>query len=175
MIDPMEVAEIRQKLLAMIRERLFGDGPWLADPETCAALDEKLRPFGLDELDPSSRPTLIDNGNRMIVGTLRPTLLGREINVDLMMVFLGMWPDYEVPYILYTNGLISEQEMREALARMDERDELDEQTLDTRWSRPAPEIPPAARLRFYERAAITTVLLPLVRRAFERAERMGLL
>jgi hypothetical protein len=109
------------------------------------------------------------NIDGMIISTPRPTLLGREINVDLMTAFLGMWEDYDTPYILYADGLISEQEMRETLARMDELNELDE----PRWSRPSWEYSATERLRFYERAAITTVLLPLVRRAFERAESMG--
>ena len=97
---------------------------------------------------------------------MRPTLLGREVNVDLDLIttFLGMWEDYEVTYNLYTNGLISDQEKREVEDRMDE----------------VPEVP-TDMLRFTGLkeqdylAAMEAVMLPLVRRAFERAERMGLL
>jgi hypothetical protein len=153
-IDPMKTAEIRQKLLAWVRERLFGGGRWLADDEIRKALAEKLELFGLEELDDPS------------TGTLRPTLLGREVNVDLDLIttFLGMWETYEVTYNLYTNGLISDQEKREVEDRMDE----------------VPEVP-TDMLRFTGLkeqdylAAMEAVMLRLVRRAFERAERMGLL
>ena len=47
-IDPMQAAEIRQKLLAWVRERLFGGGRWLADDEIRKALAEKLELFGLE-------------------------------------------------------------------------------------------------------------------------------
>jgi hypothetical protein len=40
----------------------------------------------------------------------RNTLLGRELHFDLLMVFLGLWDEWEIPGILEDHGLIDDLE-----------------------------------------------------------------
>ena len=128
--------EILRTLHAMIRYRLFESGEPASGAEL-EALREKLELLGLAEPDAApgtSRPIF-------------PTFLSRQINVQLMQAFLSMWEEYEIPYILYKNGLISadeEDRIMDVLNEIDDREKM--------W--------PA--------------LLPLLRQAFERANLMGL-
>jgi hypothetical protein len=74
--DPMK-SEVLQTLHAMIHERLFGRGPWLVpSSEFNDAVAEKLQLLGLHE--PGELPD-----------SHRSTALGREVNLQLMMVFMG--------------------------------------------------------------------------------------
>jgi hypothetical protein len=45
--------------------------------------------------------------------TERATPLGRELNIDLMQVFMGMWEPYEISMILEDYGLLTEDEILE--------------------------------------------------------------
>jgi hypothetical protein len=119
-----ERSEVIQTLHALIHERLFGDGPWLAAREITTALIKKLDAMGLNEPIPE-KPN-----------THRLTALGREVNIELMQVFMGVWCEYEIPMILEEYGLLSEEEIDEIYERFE-----------------CGESPEA-------------VLLPLVRRAF---------
>ena len=83
-----------QDLHLMIDYRLFSDRPWLADRESCAALNKKLDEFGLQERVPG------------MIDTTRCTKLGAELNLDLMMVFMGLWEECSMVEILVDNGLI---------------------------------------------------------------------
>jgi hypothetical protein len=78
----------------MMDTRLFGDRPWLADRENCAALYKKLDEFGLQERVPG------------MIDTTRCTKLGAELNLDLMMVFMGLWEECSMVEILVDHGLI---------------------------------------------------------------------
>jgi len=78
--------------------RLFGSGPWLADRESCVALQTKLEQMGLEERVPGERDTR------------RITPLGKELHSDLVMVFLGLWDEYEIPMILEDHGFIDDLE-----------------------------------------------------------------
>ena len=40
----------------------------------------------------------------------RSTPLGGELNLDLIMVFLGLWAETEIPWILEENGLMDDCE-----------------------------------------------------------------
>ena len=67
---------------AAMDSRLFGEGDWLADRESCAAVDRLLHEHGfLSQLSDSSS---------------RCTALGHEANVDLLMCFLGLWDEWEI-------------------------------------------------------------------------------
>ena len=58
--------------------------------------------------------------------TWQITPLGKELNVDLFQVFLGLWCEWEVPLILEEHGLLTESEF----------DALCESTLsDADWER----------------------------------------
>jgi hypothetical protein len=36
--------------------------------------------------------------------------LGKELNLDLLMVFMGLWDEWEVPYVLEDFGLIDKSQ-----------------------------------------------------------------
>jgi hypothetical protein len=117
-------SEVIQTLHAMIHERLFGTRSWRADRETGWAVDRKLKALGLNEPVPG------------MPNAEQATPLGRELNIDLMQVFIGFWDPCEIPLILEDHGLISEDEILEVEERCEDGED--------------PE----------------AVLLPLVRRAF---------
>ena len=50
--------------------------------------------------------------------TWRITPLGKELNVDLFEVFMGLFDEWEVPYILEDHGLVDEWESDSICARM---------------------------------------------------------
>ena len=92
----------------MVVARLFGRQPWLADRETISAYDRKLIQMGLVEqvcVEPQ---------------TWRNTPLGKELDVDLFQVFIGLFCEWEVPSILENYGLLSESETDAILERMTE-------------------------------------------------------
>jgi len=92
----MEKRTVVQGLHALMVTRLFGGCPWLADRKTCDALGRKLNELGLQEFVP---------GDNL---TTRSTALGNELHVDLVMVFIGLWDEWEIPMILEDYGLIDE-------------------------------------------------------------------
>jgi hypothetical protein len=118
----------------MIHERLFGNRQWLVNRETAWAVDKKLKELGLNEPVPG-KPN-----------TEQATPLGRELNIDLMQVFMGMWEPYEMPMILEDHGLLSDDEILEVEMRLE--GPLEEEDFEA-------------------------VLLPLVRRAFFQHFRAG--
>ncbi|NNE85807.1 MAG: hypothetical protein HKN28_17730 [Alphaproteobacteria bacterium] len=93
---PLEKRAVIQGLHAMMVTRLFGGRPWLADRETCDALRRKLCELSLEE------PVSDENH------TTRPTALGNELLLELVMVFIGLWDEWEIPWILEDHGLIDE-------------------------------------------------------------------
>ena len=97
-------AEIVAELEAMAWHRLFTCRQWLAGRETAYAVNQKLIKMGLLE--------------RISSDTWQTTPLGRELNVDLFEVFMGLFDEWEVPYILEDHGLIDEWESDSICARM---------------------------------------------------------
>ena len=92
----MNKSAVIRELHAMMDTRLFSGHQWLADWEACVALDRKLYAMGLQERVPEEKYTS------------RNTSLGRELRVDLVMVFIGLWDTWEVPRILKQYALIDE-------------------------------------------------------------------
>ncbi len=90
----MEKRAVIQDLHAMMVTRLFGGRPWLADREACGALSKKLDKLGLQERVPGESLTT------------RSTALGNELQLDLVMVFIGLWVEWDMPAILEEYGLI---------------------------------------------------------------------
>lgn len=81
----------------MIDLRLFGRA-WLVDREASAAVHARLVLMGLEE---------------RLMGeteTWRITPLGKELQSDLALVFVGYWDHWEVPSILAEYGLIDRDE-----------------------------------------------------------------
>ena len=102
----MNKAKIIAELENMVVARLFGRQPWLADRETSSAVNRKLIQMGLVEVvcvEPE---------------TWRSLPLGKELDVHLFEVFLGLFDECEVPMILERYGLIDESEADVIYARM---------------------------------------------------------
>jgi hypothetical protein len=93
------------ELYTLAEQRLFGDGLWPAEGETLYALRRKIDEAKLWELVPGTNDTY------------RPSPLGRAVNVDLLMVFLGLWDDADIPLVLENQGLMSEDEMDDVFER----------------------------------------------------------
>ena len=94
----MNKNEVFSELLSLVVARLYGGHPWPADRETVEALNRKLLQLGLIKQVPGE------------IDAVRDTALGEEQNLDLIMVFLGIWDECEVPGILEKYGLINEVE-----------------------------------------------------------------
>ena len=94
----MNKAKIIAELENMVVARLFSGQPWLADRETCSAVERKLVQMGLVE--------------RVCVEleTWQNTPLGKELDVDLFQVFMGVWSEWDVPIILEEHGLLNDSE-----------------------------------------------------------------
>jgi hypothetical protein len=93
----MSKAEIVVELEAMVSHRLFGCQRWLANQETVSAINQKLIKMGLVE--------------RISSDTWQNTPLGKELDVDLLLVFMGFFEASEVALILEHHGLIDEREL----------------------------------------------------------------
>ena len=92
----------RSKLLtqihAIVDARLFSGRPWLPDREACDALRRTFVQMGLYEQDPGDTETSWK------------TALGKEHHLDLIMVFAGLWWEFEMASILEEHGLIDQSE-----------------------------------------------------------------
>ena len=97
-VSAMNKAEIIAELEEMVAARLFGGQPWLADEETCSAVHRKLIQMGLVE-QVRDEPL-----------TWQITPLGKELDVDLFEVFMGIKWKCDVPIILAEHGLLNELE-----------------------------------------------------------------
>jgi hypothetical protein len=91
-------AAIICKLHEITDHYLFGPGTWPIDRELLGTFFNTIRELGLDEDVPDSP------------GSTRCTDLGRELNLDLISVFVGAWDLLEIPWILESNGYLEEDE-----------------------------------------------------------------
>jgi hypothetical protein len=101
---PMAKAEIIAELENMVAARLFSRQPWLADRETISAVHRKLIEMGLVDVDWGISP------------------LGKELDVELFEVFMGLFAEWEVPIILEHYRLIDDAECDAIYARMEDAD-----------------------------------------------------
>jgi len=106
----MNKAKIISELENMVVARLFGRQPWLADRETYSAVKRKLIQMGLVEVV-SVEPQ-----------TWRATPLGKELDVDLFQVFMGIIYEWDVVTILEDYRLIDKAEAYAMYARMEKGD-----------------------------------------------------
>jgi len=101
----VERIRVERELRSMVEERLFGDGPWSPDdPKVNRAISDKLSALGLQHVEP-------------VTGAVHTTELGRELNVDTLMLFTGLHEPYEVPDCLVP--LITQAEANELRERFD--------------------------------------------------------
>jgi hypothetical protein len=85
--------EIATRLDAIASTRLFGDGKWLVDREVATGLNEAIGAMGLQE--------------QLSENTSRDTVLGKEVNLSLYMVFMGLWEPWEMVHILEEHGCLT--------------------------------------------------------------------
>jgi hypothetical protein len=97
-VSAMNKAEIIAELENMVAARLFSGQPWLADRETISAYHRKLIQMGLVEQVCVEPPTW------------QYTPLGKEVDIELYQVFIGLWYEWEVPLILEQHGFLNESE-----------------------------------------------------------------
>jgi hypothetical protein len=97
-VSAMNKAEIIAELENMVVARLFSGQPWLADRETISAYHRKLIQMGLVEQVCVEPPTW------------QYTPLGKEVDIELYQVFIGLWYEWEVPLILEQHGFLNESE-----------------------------------------------------------------
>ena len=90
---------------AAMDSRLFGEGDWLTGRESCEAVDRLLHEHGF----------LLQLSD----GSSRKTPLGNEMDVDLLMCFLGLWDEWEIPNILYFRGYIDLEECEEIYEQLE--------------------------------------------------------
>jgi hypothetical protein len=122
----MSKAKIISELENMVVARLFGRRPWLADRETYSAVKRKLIQMGLVEQvrdEPLSRKLiqmgLVEQvGDEPLTWQIKP--LGKELDVDLFEVFMGIKWKCDVPIILAEHGLLNESEFDAILECMSE-------------------------------------------------------
>jgi hypothetical protein len=89
--------KIESQLEMMGRSRLFGNGRWLAEGMEAKRLTEMLEKMGLEQ-------RTLDNSSKN-------TPLGNELNVDLHMVFLGLWEPLSMIGTLEDQGLLDPDEV----------------------------------------------------------------
>jgi hypothetical protein len=97
-VSAMNKAKIIAELENMVAARLFSGRPWLADRETTSAYHRKLIQMGLVEQAAVEPPTW------------RYTPLGKEVDIELFEVFMGLFYEWDVPLILEEYGLLNESE-----------------------------------------------------------------
>jgi hypothetical protein len=90
--------EVLRVVDAIASRRLFSnEEKWLVPgPTTANALNRTLRTLGLVEEDGKDT---------------RSTALGKELNIDLHEVFMGLWEPWDAIHVLEQNNLVSDDEM----------------------------------------------------------------
>ena len=112
----MNKAKIISELETIVAARLFGRQPWLADRETYSAVKRKLIQMGLVEQVGDEPLTQV--GDEPLTWQITP--LGKELDVDLFEVFMGIKWKCDVPIILAEHGLLNESEFDAILECMSE-------------------------------------------------------
>jgi hypothetical protein len=89
------------KLHEIADHYLLGSGSWPAHRKFLPVFRKTVRELGLDEDVPE------------MPGTTQFTALGKELNLDLFMAFVGDWDLWEIPFILEDNGYLERSEADE--------------------------------------------------------------
>jgi hypothetical protein len=97
----MNKAAVICKLHEIADYYLLEEGVWPINQEFLQTFFKTVRELGLDEDVPE------------MPGTTRSTAIGKELNLDLLMVFVGAWDFWDIPHILEENGYVEESEADE--------------------------------------------------------------
>jgi hypothetical protein len=97
----MTKTEIARRLHEMVDERLFGSKPWPVN----SASDSKSLPAALIEMG------LCESVPGREHQEWRFTPLGVELDIDLLTVFMGYHEPAEMPILLWTRGLMDDEEV----------------------------------------------------------------
>ena len=89
--------EILATVDTIASQRLFVDRKWFVDPKTASSLYTAIGELGLIEPAPN-------NGTKL-------TTLGKELNIDLQVVFMGLWDPWDAIGILKDQNLVTENEV----------------------------------------------------------------
>ena len=103
----MNKAAVICKLHEIADYYLLEEGVWPINQEFLQTFFKTVRELGLDEDVPE------------MPGTTRFTALGKELNLDLFMAFVGAWDLWEIPFILKENGYLEESEADELYNGLD--------------------------------------------------------
>jgi hypothetical protein len=95
----MNKASVIAKFHEIADHYMLGAGTWPAGRESLAAFWRVVRELGLEEDMPGSP------------GSVRSTALGQELNLELLMTFVGAYDLLEIPMTLESNGYLHEGEM----------------------------------------------------------------
>ena len=93
----MNKLDILCELHAVIATRLLGEGPWLMEREDVLKSNERALEMRLKE--------------QVTRDTSKLTSLGKELDFDLLSVFMGRWDYRDIPIILEQRGLITRSEI----------------------------------------------------------------
>ena len=107
----MNRSKVLMELHAMIDARLFDVHSWRGSKETNDATNRKLQRMGLEERVPGK------------IDSTRATAFGKEQNIDLIMVFIGLWAEWDMAVTLEKFGLINEQEYERILDQLEAGDD----------------------------------------------------
>jgi hypothetical protein len=102
MENVMNKAEIICRFHQIADHLLLGAGNWPLSSERLEEFWTWVRACGLEEDVPDSVP-----------GATRPSALGREMNLFMMMTFIGAFEIWEIPSTLESKGYITEAEADE--------------------------------------------------------------
>jgi vacuolar-type H+-ATPase subunit C/Vma6 len=89
----MNKLDILCEMHAVIATRLLGKGPWLMEREDALKSNERALEMRLKE--------------QVTRDTSKLTSLGKELDFDLLSVFMGRWDYRDIPIILEQRGLIT--------------------------------------------------------------------
>jgi len=99
----MNKSEILIELHVVIAARLLGPGPWLMEREDALKSNERALEMGLEE--------------QVTRDTRELTPLGKEIDFDFLLVFMGGWDEGDIPSLLEQRGLITRSEIDDIYER----------------------------------------------------------
>jgi hypothetical protein len=122
----MDADATRKVVYELIRERLFGKGPWLVTGDTARAIFRRFEELGLQVpgIGPRRGATPDETLRRLNGENVGPspryiysTPLGSELDADLMGIFAGIHECGQIPDLLGYEGLITKDEMFELYDR----------------------------------------------------------